>query len=145
MVFGMETAPSVATAAAASGGDTMAPSAMVAAKGRLANVHPTAATTAVVRITLTSASATSGGHSRMAGFNGKSYAASSSAGAMNSANAVCGSIMMTGDPGIIATATPAATSSAGYGTASCRDNCSSRTAASIRASMLSKYVMKQYR
>src|SRR5882757_507100 len=87
---GIETAVSTADAAAASGGATIAPKAIAAAMGKPMKVHPTHATTAAVTNTAKIASATNGPQNRRAAPGGKSYAASTNAGAMKSANAVSG-------------------------------------------------------
>jgi len=73
-------------------------------------VEPTQATDAAVTMTPPMAKATSGSQKRLAVPSGKSKAASRRAGAMNKASAVAGSMLITGVPGMSATAAPASAS-----------------------------------
>src|SRR5690349_11328199 len=104
---------SIATAAAASGGDTIAPSANAAASGRPASATPTHATATVVTTTAPTASANSGIQYCRIARTGKSYAASTIAGAMNSTRTRCGSSVISGAHGSAATQRPAAASIVG--------------------------------
>jgi hypothetical protein len=107
---GMRNCCITAAAATASGGATMAPSVMAAASGRPANAQPAHATAAVVSSTATSTSETSGSQLRRSSRGAVSKAESSSAGAMKSASARCGSRLMCGTQGIAPSATPASAS-----------------------------------
>ena len=126
--------PSIAAAAAASGGATMAPARSRPGATCPASATAAQATAAVVTSRATPASESSAPQCRRISRGGRSYAASSSAGAMKSASASAGSMPIDGDQGSAATTTPATASMVGYGIASLRETCSSAiaTAASVR-------------
>ena len=138
---GTDTDRRIAAAAAASGGETIAPSATAAAIGSPAKRQPIQATTPVVISTAITDSIATGRQNRTADPIGKSNAASIKAGAMNRASAVSGSIRRLGEPGARATSMPPAASIAGYGRAKRRATCSNTIAASSRTTRLSKNVM----
>src|ERR1700733_4710431 len=102
-----------AAAAAASGGETMAPSATAAAKGNPAIAQPAHATAAVVSSTRTTASEVSGSQMRSISRGGMSNAVSITAGATNKANARRGSMLKCGAKGNAATQPPTNANMAG--------------------------------
>lgn len=104
---------STALAAAASGGATIAPSASAAAVGMPATHVPASVTAPAVNNTATTASAVSGITLRHSPRGELSNPTWSSAGAMNNASAMCGSMATVGRPGIKAMAAPASASSDG--------------------------------
>src|SRR6202044_1727843 len=97
---GRENFRSTAVAAAASGGETTAPRAMPAARGKPRNAQLIQATTAVVKRTAMTAYVTSGATKRRVAPGGKSNAASTTAGAIKSARQVEGSMENAGALGI---------------------------------------------
>ena len=103
-----------AIAAAASGGDTIAPSATAAAQGIAGTTaRATTATAAVVRTTLTTARLATGTQWSLRSRGDESYAASSSTGATNRASATAGSIENLGAPGRKARTAPPSARNAG--------------------------------
>ena len=132
---------STAAAAAASGGATMAPSAIAAAIGSPAKRQPINATAAVVSTTANTASETTGMTLRRNSWGEVSNAASSRAGATNSASARSGSIRILGANGRNAMPAPAMASRDGYGTRRRSAAAVSTTAANRRTSIHSKRIM----
>ena len=107
---------STAVAAAASGGATMAPSAIAAGQGSSGMSHrATSATAVTVSATATSARPVTARQLRLRSRGEESKAASSSTGATSRVSASSGSSVMLGVPGSSASAAPASASSAGYG------------------------------
>src|SRR5215471_12824197 len=101
-------------AAAASGGETMAPSAIAAAQGIAGtSLRVTIATAIVVRRTLTIARLPTATQLSLKSRGDASYAASSSTGATNKARATVGSIENFGVPGRKARAAPTSARNAG--------------------------------
>ena len=107
---GIDMPERIAVEAAASGGATMAPSTSAAANGSPAKAHPAQPTSKAVTTTPPTAKNTSGSQKRFTVETGKSNAASINAGAMNSGNAVRGSMGNSGVPGIRAMPAPASAS-----------------------------------
>src|SRR5215203_806797 len=103
-------------AAAASGGATMAPSAIAAAHGMSGtSSRVTTATMAIVRTTAPRARLVTARQFARRSRGEESKAASTRTGATNSASASSGSSTIVGTPGISASAAPASATSAGYG------------------------------
>jgi len=135
---------STAVAAAASGGATIAPSAIAAASGSPAKRQPRNATAAVVRTTANTASETTGITLRRSSWGEVSNAASSRAGATNSARARSGSMRISGANGRKAIPAPAMASSEGYGTRKRSAAAVSTTAANRRTKIHSKRIMTDF-
>jgi hypothetical protein len=134
---------STAVAAAASGGATMAPSAIAAAHGMSGTSdRATTATTATVSATAPSARPATARQFACRSRGEASNAASSSTGATNSVSASSGSSTSVGVPGTSASAAPASATMAGYGVPIRRDSAVSPAPASSSAMMTSNTCMR---
>ena len=131
MRWGGRSCRRTAVAAAASGGDTIAPRAMAAAHGMAGTrARTTTATTNVVRSTLTMARLATATQLSRRSRGDESYAASNSTGATKSASATAGSIVKLGAPGRNARAAPPSARNAGYGAPTLRAMAARSTATS---------------
>src|SRR5262249_43694212 len=116
MRWGGRSCRSTASAAAASGGETMAPSAIAAGHGIAGTSRrATRATAAVVTMTLTTARLVTAIQLSLRSRGDASEAAASSTGATNRARARSGSIENLGVPGTNARTAPTSARNAGYG------------------------------
>ena len=133
---------STAVAAAASGGATIAPSAIATDHGIPGTIQrATAATTAIVSRTAPMASPATFRQFSRRSRNDASNAASTSTGATNSVSASSGSRTSVGVPGTSASPAPASATSAGYGVPIRRDSAVSAAPASKSPITISKTSM----
>src|SRR5688500_597488 len=135
---------STVVAAAASGGATIAPSAIAAAHGIAGTIAcATTATTMTVSATAPSASPAIGRQFARMSRGDESNAASSRTGATKSASASSGSRTSVGVPGTSASAAPASATGAGYGVANRRASAASPAPPRSSAMTISNTCMRQ--